>query len=66
MPRQMLQRELDRSGGKTIEPLTLQQLRQLKQCVLFVIHQKQLLAWLCESVHETTPALDEALTLGSV
>jgi len=59
----MLQRKLDRSGGKTIEPLTLQQLRQLKQCVLFVIHQKQLLAWLSMSVHEVTPAMDEALAL---
>ncbi|MNP71164.1 hypothetical protein D3C76_1675090 [compost metagenome] len=59
---QTLQRELDRSGGKTNEPLALQQLRQLKHCVRFVIHQKQLLAWLCESVHEATPALDEALT----
>ena len=49
---QMLQRQLDRGRGETIEPLTLQQLRQLKQRILLVIDQKQLLAQQCRSVHE--------------
>ncbi|MNG03900.1 hypothetical protein D3C84_870010 [compost metagenome] len=48
---QMLQRQLDRGRGETIEPLALQQLRQLKQRILLVIDQKQLLARQCGGVH---------------
>ncbi|MNR68408.1 hypothetical protein D3C85_1929420 [compost metagenome] len=44
MTRQMLQRNLDRCRRVAIEPFTLQQLRQLKQCILLVIDQKKLLA----------------------
>ncbi|MNT85415.1 hypothetical protein D3C72_2255780 [compost metagenome] len=55
---QMLQRQLDRGRGETIEPLALQQLRQLKQRILLVIDQKKLLAWLCERIHKAIPAMD--------
>ncbi|MNP60195.1 hypothetical protein D3C76_1552590 [compost metagenome] len=58
MTRQMLQRNLDRSRRVAIEPFTLQQLRQLKQGILFVIDQKKLLAWLCERIHKAIPAMD--------
>jgi hypothetical protein len=48
----MLQRKLDRGRGETIETLTLQQLRQLKQRILLVIDQEQLLARQRGNVHK--------------